>query len=165
MENTMPMTIESPAFACGDRIPSQYTGEGLDLSPPLRWHGAPQVTREFALICDDPDAPCTEPWVHWVIYNLPADIESLPEGIPRDDELQLPVPAKQGRNSWPDGENVGYLGPMPPCSHGLHHYHFRLYALDTPLNLAPGLDKARLLEAISEHVVATAEITGTYERE
>ncbi|MBS0205456.1 MAG: YbhB/YbcL family Raf kinase inhibitor-like protein [Planctomycetes bacterium] len=161
----MVMTIHSSAFESGERIPCQYTGEGQDLSPPLRWEGVPQVTREFALICDDPDAPCSEPWVHWLIYNLPSDTQSLPEGIPRHGQIERPICAKQGRNSWPQGENLGYLGPMPPRRHGLHHYHFRLYALDTPLNLAPGLDKAQLLEAISEHVLATAELTGTYERQ
>ena len=161
----MSMTIQSSAFVQGQAIPIRHTGEGQDLSPPFSWQGVPQVTREFALICEDPDAPTPEPWVHWLIYSLPPQTQSLPEGIPRDGLLTSPVAASQGCNSWPAGKNLGYLGPMPPKGHGLHHYHFKLYAFDVPLNLPPGTDKTHLLEAMSDHILATAEIVGTYERE
>ncbi len=160
----MSMTIQSSAFVQDQKIPAKYTGEGQDVSPPLSWQGVPQVTKEFALICDDPDAPTPEPWVHWLIYNLPPQTVAFPEHVPRDGQITAPVVAHQGCNSWPDGENLGYLGPMPPRGHGLHHYHFKLYALDAPLNLPPGIDKARLLEAMTDHILSTAELVGTYER-
>jgi Raf kinase inhibitor-like YbhB/YbcL family protein len=160
----MSMTMESSAFVHGQRIPVRFTGEGQDCSPPFRWQRAPQATTEFALICDDPDAPTSEPWVHWLLYNLPPSTQELPEGVPRDGRISTPVNATQGCNSWPKGKNIGYLGPMPPVGHGLHHYHFKLYALDCHLELPPGATKAELLEAMSNHVLATAEIIGTYER-
>ena len=160
----MAMTIESTAFSDGQPIPRHYTGEGHDVSPPLRWAEVPQTTKEFALICDDPDAPTAEPWVHWLIYNLPGEIRSIPENLPRDDHMATPLIATQGCNSWPPGENLGYLGPMPPPGHGVHHYHFKLYALDTPLNLFPGIDKASLLKAMSGHILDKASLVGTYER-
>jgi Raf kinase inhibitor-like YbhB/YbcL family protein len=160
----MSMTLQSTAFLNGETIPVKYTGEGQNVSPPLEWRGVPQSARELVLICDDPDAPTAEPWVHWLIYNLPPETQSLPEQIPRDDQIQEPVSAAQGLNSWPDGENMGYLGPMPPKGHGVHHYHFKLYALDTAINLRPGVNKSQLLTAMSNHIVATAELIGTYER-
>ena len=160
----MTMTIQSNAFISGQKIPEVFTGEGQDMSPPLTWQHVPQVTRELALICDDPDAPTPEPWVHWLIYNLPPETESLPERIPRDGQITAPVTARQGCNSWPKGDNLGYMGPMPPRGHGLHHYHFKLYALDIPLNLPPCVDRAQLLAAMSDHILATAELMGTYER-
>ncbi len=160
----MSMSIQSRAFDDGQAIPVKYTGEAQDVSPPLSWDGTPQVTKELALICDDPDAPTPEPWVHWLIYNLPAETQSLPEHVSREGQIAAPVAARQGCNSWPDGENLGYLGPMPPRGHGLHHYHFKLYALDATLNLPPGINKGQLLQAMSGHVLATAEIMGTYER-
>lgn len=161
----MTMTIRSTAFSDGQPIPKRYTGEGEDVSPPLTWEGVPQVTKEFALICDDPDAPTSEPWVHWLIYNLPGEARSLPEQIPRDDHMSTPVSATQGCNSWPAGENLGYLGPMPPKGHGIHHYHFTLYALDSTLNLFPGTNKTALLKAMSGHIVAKASLVGTYVRQ
>lgn len=160
----MSMTIHSSAFANGELIPVKYTGEGQDASPPLSWEHVPQTARQLALICDDPDAPRPEPWVHWLIYNLPPETRGLPEQIPRSAQITSPVTASQGCNSWPAGKNVGYLGPMPPPGHGVHHYHFKLYALEKSLQLPPGIDKAQLLEAMSSHIVATAELVGLYER-
>ena len=160
----MSMTIQSSAFADGQPIPVKFTGEGADVSPPLSWQGIPQVTKQLALICDDPDAPTPEPWVHWLIYNLPPETQSLPEHVKRDGRITTPIAARQGCNSWPDGENLGYLGPMPPRGHGLHHYHFKLYALDSALNLPSGITKSQLLDAMSDHILATAEIVGVYER-
>ncbi len=160
----MTMTLHSTAFENGHPIPRRYTGEGDDVSPLLTWDCVPQAAHELALICEDPDAPTPEPWVHWLIYNLPADTPSLPEQISRDAQLQSPVKACQGCNSWPEGENLGYSGPMPPRGHGLHHYHFTLYALRSPLNLPPGIQKAQLLAAMHDHVLARASIVGTYER-
>jgi Raf kinase inhibitor-like YbhB/YbcL family protein len=134
------------------------------VSPVLTWQGAPQVTKEFALICDDPDAPTREPWVHWLIYNLPPETQALPEHVSQAEQLEKPVSGTQGCNSWSSGENLGYRGPMPPRGHGVHHYHFKLYALDTALKLPPSIDKQRLVSAMEGHVVATTELVGTYER-
>ena len=163
-EIIMSMTIQSSAFSDGQSIPRRHTGEGRDVSPALNWDGVPQIAKELVLICDDPDAPTAEPWVHWLIYNLPADSRSLPEHIPREDQVTDPILATQGCNSWPPGENLGYLGPMPPKGHGVHHYHFKLYALDACLNLLPGITKASLLKAMDGHILDKASLVGTYER-
>jgi Raf kinase inhibitor-like YbhB/YbcL family protein len=160
------MTIElaSDAFAHQAEIPRKYTGDGEDVSPPLRWRNAPAGVKEFALVCDDPDAPSPEPWVHWVLYGIPADVEELPEGLPAEAKLKNPHGALQGRNSWPSGRTVGYRGPAPPRGHGVHHYHFRVYALDSTLKLPPKSDKAALLEALRGRVLDEGELIGTYER-
>ncbi|WLD13520.1 YbhB/YbcL family Raf kinase inhibitor-like protein [Planctellipticum variicoloris] len=161
----MSLQVTSPAFADGDRIPDKYTGEGADVSPPLEWSGVPDGTRELALICDDPDAPQAEPWVHWVFYGLNATVRSLPENLPSGTRLSTPVAMLQGRNTWTSGRTTGYRGPLPPPGHGTHHYHFKLYALDAPLSLNPGIDKAALLKAMQGRILATGELIGTYSRE
>ena len=149
------MTIEvsSPAFEPGGPIPRKYAGEGQDVSPTLSWSGLPEETKEIALICDDPDAPRPKPWVHWVVYKIPADRAGLPEGSVQG--------AIEGEN---DFGVTGYGGPMPPKGHGVHHYHFKVYALDTELEAAAGLTKDQLLEAMEGHVLAEGELVGTYER-
>jgi hypothetical protein len=159
----MALTITSTAFAAGQRIPKKHTGEGADVSPALSWSGIPEGAVELALIMDDPDAPSAEPWVHWVIYKIPASVQGLPEGVPRSDRLTAPTGALQGKNSWPS-DNLGYRGPMPPPGHGTHHYHFKLYALDAALSAAPGLTKAKLLDAMRGHILAQGELIGTYQR-
>jgi Raf kinase inhibitor-like YbhB/YbcL family protein len=158
-----PLVITSPAFAAGERIPTRYTEEGANASPPLRWSGVPESAAELALICDDPDAPRDEPWVHWVMYKIPASAGGLPDGIPRAEKVDEPAGALQGRNSWPH-DNIGYRGPMPPKGSGAHNYHFKLYAVDTPLSVPGGLTKAELLKAMRGHVLAEGELVGTYER-
>ena len=160
----MNIELASKAFTEGQRIPVKYTGEGDDVSPPLVWKGVPAGTKELALICDDPDAPTPEPWIHWVLYKLPPDISGLPEGLPRDKRLKQPPGALQGRNSWTAGQTIGYRGPMPPAGHGVHHYHFKLYALDKPVTLQPGADKKAVLAAMKGHVLARATILGNYAR-
>jgi Raf kinase inhibitor-like YbhB/YbcL family protein len=157
----MSITLKSDAFADGRAIPRRHTEDGEDRSPPLTWSGLPEGTKELALIVDDPDAPRTEPWVHWVLYNIPADIGTLTEGIPQAPTLDVPPGATQGQNSW---GTDGYRGPAPPQGHGTHHYHFHLYALDAPLRAAQGLDKAGLQKTMQGHVLAEAELIGTYER-
>lgn len=142
-----------------EAIPRKYTGEGEDLSPPLVWSPLPPGTQEAALIVDDPDAPRPEPWDHWVLYGIPAGTHALPEGI--SDANPVLESMRQGTNSW---DRIGYNGPMPPPGHGVHHYHFKLYAIDTPLNLDPGLTKNALLEAMLGHVLAEGELIGTYQR-
>jgi Raf kinase inhibitor-like YbhB/YbcL family protein len=153
----MTIQITSTAFAEGQPIPKKYTGEGTDLSPPLAWSNLPKGTKELALICDDPDAPNGD-WVHWVIYKIPADAKGLPEGVARDPKLKEPAGALQGENSWP---STGYRGPLPPPGK-VHHYYFKLYALDAPLQVEPGLDKPALLKQIKGHELGKGELMGTY---
>ena len=123
----MSLTITSPAFSPNGKIPSKCTCDGDDLSPPLAWTGAPAGTKTFALICDDPDAPAGT-WVHWVLWNIPADTIALPEGVRPVD--RLPDGTRQGETSF---HRIGYGGPCPPS--GTHHYYFKLYALDMLLDL------------------------------
>ncbi len=159
----MTIQVTSTAFTEGQPIPKKYTGDGSDVSPPLAWSNLPAGTQELVLICDDPDAPSDEPWVHWVIYRIPATLGGLPEGIARDARLKNPRGILQGQNSWPKG-NIGYLGPKPPPGHGLHHYHFKLYALEAHLQAEPGLDKKAVLAEIKGHILGQGELVGTYQR-
>ncbi len=149
----MTISVQSSAFEREARIPEKYTGEGEDVSPPLSWSGVPEGTQEIALICDDPDAPTTQPWVHWVLYKLPGDTTGLAEGQTGG--------AIEGVN---DFRRTVYGGPMPPPGHGVHHYHFNVYALDTKLDLKAGASKDQLLAAMKGHILAEGELVGTYER-
>jgi Raf kinase inhibitor-like YbhB/YbcL family protein len=151
------MTLSSSAFKTGAEIPRRYTCEGADLSPALAWDGAPAGTRSFALIADDPDAPVGT-WVHWVVYDLPADTSKLPEGLPTTDTLS--GGGKQGVN---DFRKTGYGGPCPPPGKP-HRYFFKLYALDAPTSLKPRATKADVLRAIEGHVLTHVELMGTYAR-
>lgn len=154
---TSRLVLSSAAFIESSPVPARHTCDGDDVSPPLAWTGVPVGTRSFALVCDDPDAP-RGTWVHWVMWNLPADAIALGEGVARAPEL--PSGARQGLNG---GGQVGYAGPCPPPG-GPHRYFFRLYALDTVLNLAPDADRSDLEAAMEGHVLADAETMGTYER-
>jgi len=157
----MSIKMESTAFAAGAAIPRKYTGDGQDVSPPLKWSGLPDGVKELALICDDPDAPTPQPWVHWVIYGIPPTATGLPENVSKTAEPREVPGARHGRNSW---GKTGYGGPAPPKGHGTHHYHFKLYALDAPLKAAAGLDKDALLKAMKGRVLAQGELLGTYQR-
>ncbi|MFA5865545.1 MAG: YbhB/YbcL family Raf kinase inhibitor-like protein [Phycisphaerae bacterium] len=163
-ERGNPMTqimVQSQAFSQNQPIPKKHTGEGEDISPPLSWSGLPQGTQEIALITDDPDAPVAEPWVHWLIYKIPPQTQGLSEGIETTEKVSDPAGALQGENT---GGTIGYHGPMPPRGHGVHHYHFKVYALDTALNLKSGIDKKALLKAMAGHILAEGELVGTYQR-
>ncbi|MFP4057271.1 MAG: YbhB/YbcL family Raf kinase inhibitor-like protein [Candidatus Brocadiia bacterium] len=146
------LELTSSAFGPGERIPVKYTADGDDVSPPLAWSGVPGSARELALVCDDPDAPAPEPWVHWVLYKIPADRSSLAEGDAGG--------AVEGTNSFAES---GYRGPAPPPG-GVHRYRFRIYPLDQPLDLPPGASKAQLLEAMAGHILGEGELVGTYGR-
>jgi Raf kinase inhibitor-like YbhB/YbcL family protein len=155
--------LASTAFEPGGPIPAKYAE---DVSPPLSWSGVPEGTKELALICDDPDAPspkrpAPDPWVHWVIYKIPADTTGLSEGIPNSARLDDPSGVLQGKNSWP---TTGYRGPAPPPGSGTHRYVFQLYALDTELQIEPEADKQTLLTAMSGNVIGKGQLIGTYER-
>lgn len=157
----MNFKLSSTAFTNDEKIPRRYSRDGEDISPPLAWEGIPEGSAELALICDDPDAPTPKPFVHWVIYGLSPDLKSLPEAIPTEKELAEPIRARQGENSW---GKAGYGGPAPPRGHGIHHYHFTLYALKNRLDLPPGVDKDKLLKAMNGAVLAKTTLTGLYER-
>lgn len=151
------MDLKSSAFQKGADIPRKYTCDGTDLSPPLTWESPPSGSKSFALIVDDPDAPVGT-WVHWVLYDLPQETKELSEGVPASDTL--PNGAKQGVN---DFRKIGYGGPCPPPGPA-HRYFFKLYALDTQMNLKPRATKQRLVDAMKGHILAEAELIGRYKR-
>jgi Raf kinase inhibitor-like YbhB/YbcL family protein len=163
-DKKMAIEVTSTAFQQGHAIPKKYTGEGADVSPSLAWTGISEGAKELVLICDDPDAPTEEPWVHWVIYKIPADTKGLPEGVPRKLRLKEPQGAIQGHNSWPAADAVGYRGPMPPPGHGVHHYYFKLYAIKAHMVVEPGMNKKAILEEIHDHILDQGTLMGTYQR-
>jgi Raf kinase inhibitor-like YbhB/YbcL family protein len=159
-EATM-FTISSPAFTHQGPIPAEYTCDDADTSPELRWNGAPAGTKSFALIVDDPDAPDPKApkmtYVHWVLYNLPADCGGLAKGVAAP---QLPRGTREGLNDW---KRTGYGGPCPPI--GRHRYFHKLFALDVVLPDLGKATKAAVLKAMEGHVLAQAELVGTYQRQ
>jgi Raf kinase inhibitor-like YbhB/YbcL family protein len=150
------MDLKSRAFEEGGIIPKKHTCDGEDISPPLEWTSVGDGTKTLALICDDPDAPGGT-WVHWVIFNIPGDTRDLAENIPPKKEL--PNGAKQGTN---DFRKIGYGGPCPPG--GTHRYYFKIYSLDTDLNLEAGATKTQLLQAMKGHVLGEGQLMGKYRR-
>ena len=151
----MTLSITSTAFSQGQPIPSDYSCDGMGKSPPLAWSGAPAGTKSFALIMDDPDAPAGT-FVHWVIYNVPASVTALAEALQKD--AKLADGTVQGLNST---RRPGYAGPCPPS--GTHRYFFKLYALDTILDLAAA-GKDEVLRAMQGHTLAQGELMGTFTR-
>ncbi len=154
----MALKLTSGAFGADERIPARYTCEGDDISPPLSWSGAPEGTGSFALLCDDPDAPAGT-WHHWAAYDIPAERTELPEGFAKTAEVDG---VRQAVN---DFRKHGYGGPCPPPGHGTHHYHFRLLALGVEsLGLERQASCTEVARAAQDHVLAEAELVGTYER-
>ena len=147
--------LKSSVFENNSFIPKEYTCDGKDISLPLLW-SVPDSTKSFALICDDPDAPMGT-WVHWVIYNIPLEVNELKENIPHDEILSNGT--KQGIN---DFKKIGYGGPCPPS--GTHKYFFKLYALDSKLNLTGKVTKEKLLDEMKGHVLEQTELVGKYRR-
>ncbi len=156
-EVEMTLSLSSTAFKEGDKIPVKYSCDGQDISPPLAWSEPPQSTRVFALIMDDPDAPGGV-FTHWVLFNLPANIRQLGEGILAQERLQNG--ALQGKN---DFGSIGYGGPCLPRGTA-HRYLFTLYALDRALDTEPGASKKEVLDTIKGHILARGQLTGTYQR-
>jgi len=156
-DRRMEIKITSPAFEAGGMIPPKYTCDGANISPPLQWQGVPEGTKSLALINDDPDAPMGT-WVHWVVFNVGAEVAALAEHIPTDKTLAGGT--MQGTN---DFGKIGYGGPCPP--RGAHRYFFRIYALDTRLDLEAGARKSSLLKAMEGHILAQGELVGKYERQ
>lgn len=168
------LTVTSTAFKGGDVLPKDYTADGKNVSPPLAWTGAPATTKEFALILDDPDANFggRGPFVHWVIYKIPGAAKGLPEGVPMG--ARITAAGLTGAINGLSGFNAfqrpgqpptepGYRGPAPPPG-APHHYRFTVYALNAPLDVKEGLDKAALLKAMDGKIVAQGEVVGVYER-
>ncbi len=156
----MTLRLTSTAFAHNGSIPKRYTCDGEDCSPPLAWQGVPDGARSLVLIVDDPDAPDPAApkmtWVHWILYNLPADSAGLPEAVAA---AELPAGTLPGKNDW---KRTGYGGPCPPI--GRHRYFHKLYALDVMLPDLNAPDKQSIEQALADHVLARTELIGTYAR-
>jgi Raf kinase inhibitor-like YbhB/YbcL family protein len=153
----MSLHVTSTAFKEGETIPKQYTGDGADQSPPLRWSDPPDGTKSFALLCEDPDAP-RGTFVHWVLFNVSADVRELPEGVPARETLA--DGAKQGKNGF---GKIGFGGPAPPKGKP-HRYYFKLYALDTTPDLSAGATAEQVRSAVAGHVLAEGQLMGRYQR-
>lgn len=156
-EEILPLIVQSSAFTARAVIPKEYTCDGEDLSPDLNWADPPVGVESFAIICDDPDAPGGD-WVHWVIYDIPSDVRSVPKGI--DDLPTLPDGSIQGRN---DFNRIGYNGPCPPSGKP-HRYQYKLYALDKQVGLPLGATKTEILKVIKGHIKSEGLLIGTYKR-
>jgi Raf kinase inhibitor-like YbhB/YbcL family protein len=156
------MELHSSAFAHGGWIPRRHSADGGNISPPLRWQGAPPATQAYALIVDDPDAPAGL-WIHWVLYAIPASVNALPAGV--EPTATLANGARHGR-CWGVEEfsRRGYQGPQPPPGPP-HHYRFQLSALDAPLDLPPGATAAELRQAMAPHLLEQAELTGLFQHQ
>jgi len=155
------ISVSSPAFGESAAIPKQYTQDGANMSPPLRWSGVPTEARELVLVVEDPDAPMPNPVVHWILIGIPPTTSALPENLPMGPGMVDPAGAQHGRNY--NGEQ-SYTGPKPPIGHGVHHYHFQIFALDKKLSVGPAPEKNDLVKAMQGHVIAQGELIGTYER-
>lgn len=149
---SMELSLKSPAFVANAMIPVQYTCDGLNYSPPLLWQDNTHRTKSYVLVVDDPDAPAGT-WVHWILFNIPENIKRLEENT------ENPSGAISGKNSW--GE-IGYRGPCPPA--GMHHYFFKLYALDTRLNLDASANLQDISNAMQNHIIAKSELIGRYQK-
>jgi hypothetical protein len=156
-EVEMSLTVSSTAFNEGRKIPTKYTCDGQDVSPPLVWDKGPEGTATYALLLEDPDAPGGV-FTHWIVFNIPSDMHELPEAMPV--ERELPSGAFQGEN---DFGAVGYRGPCPPTGKA-HRYRFKVYALDERAELEAGASRRDILEAMDGHILAQGELTGSYER-
>lgn len=155
--NTMDKIVVSSAFKDGEIIPAEYTCDGKNVSPELKWEAIPAGTKSIALIMDDPDAPGGM-FVHWVLYNIPAGMRKLPAEMPKNETL-----GDGSRQGMTDFGRVGYGGPCPP--RGTHRYYFKIYALDTMLEMQPGATKIQLENAMKGHVLAQGGLMGRYERQ
>lgn len=157
-EATMSLELTSDAFMNGQSIPAKYSCTGKNISPALAWNEPPAGTQSFALIMDDPDAPMGT-WVHWVLFNIPANARNLQEDLPVTGKNVDPNAIYVGKNSWGD---TRYGGPCPPS--GTHRYYFKLYALDTTLSLLPGATKEQLRKEMEGHILAQSELMGTFSK-
>jgi Raf kinase inhibitor-like YbhB/YbcL family protein len=155
------ITVQAATFKNNDPIPLAQTAYDKSISPALNWSGAPKNTKTFALMLEDPDSVSPQPFIHWLVANIPASRNNLPANLPAGALLKSVGGAQQGAGS---GGNIGYFGPQPPAGSGVHHYHFQIFALDEKLNLPSGFDRQALLGAMKNHVLAKGQIIGTFER-
>jgi Raf kinase inhibitor-like YbhB/YbcL family protein len=155
------INVSSTAFEDGQPIPATYSGDGKNIPPPLFWTGSTDKVQSFALVVEDPDAPTPDPYVHWLLYNIPASVRQLPEGLEKEPGLATFHNAMQGKNS---SLKTGWTGMAPPKGDTPHRYFFQLFALDTRLNLDSGIGRAELFDAMSGHVIARGRTIGTYQR-
>jgi hypothetical protein len=155
------IAVSSDQFGSGDPIPLKHSADGQNISPALSWRGLPPDTQSIVLLAEDPDAPTPNPFVHWIAYNIPISAHGMPEAISHDEQMQQPIPMRQGKNS---GMKIGYTGCAPPKGDTPHHYHFQFFALDRMLDLNPAAGRSALLKAMKGRVLAKGELVGTYQR-
>jgi Raf kinase inhibitor-like YbhB/YbcL family protein len=149
-------SIEVHSIAFGDDadLPISATADGVGAPPPLSWRGVPEAAQSIVVICEDPDAPALEPFLHWLVYGMPGGAEEL--------DAQSQHSCRLGKN---DRDQVGFTPAAPPAGHGVHHYHFQVFALDTAIELGAGAQLDNVIEAMKQHVLAWGELVGTYQRE
>jgi hypothetical protein len=155
------LNVRSAAFEEGQPIPKKYSGDGENISPPISWSGSAQRAQSYALVVEDPDAPTPEPFVHWLIYNIPATVRQLPENVGSQEIVPELGQAMQGKNSR---MKIGWVGMGPPKGDTPHRYFFQLFALDTRLDLEPGAGRTALFDAMAGHVIGRGRLMGTYQR-
>jgi Raf kinase inhibitor-like YbhB/YbcL family protein len=155
------LTVSSSAFRDGGTIPEEYTDYGKGKSIPLSWSNPPSGTKSIAIIIEDPDAKTPHPFVHWLIYNIPAGTKRLEAGLPTKPRLDAPKGALQGRNS---NGSTGYFGPRPPKGDPPHHYKVKVYAIDQELTIEPGADEDALFKAMRGHILGQGQLVGTVQR-
>lgn len=149
----MPMHIISPAFEHQGKLPIKYTCHDKNMNPPLQFHGVPSNAKSLVLVMSDPDAPQSQPWIHWVLFNIPPKTREIKEG-------SMVEGAKRGKNT---AQTLEYYGACPPIGHGMHHYYFILYALDKELDLQEGASYEEVKQALQGHIIAQADLVGLYE--
>lgn len=156
------VVVTSDAFTDGGALPRRYAKEGDNVSPPLRFANLPPGTREVVVLCEDPDAPMPHPYLHWLAYRIEPGTTELPEGITQGAEVAEPMPhARQAKNA---NGHLGYDGPAPPPGHGVHHYHFQVFALGRPLEVSASPSREEIVDGMRGYVIGYGEIVGTYER-
>ena len=149
------LAVTSAEFAHGESLPVASTVDGAGRAPTVAWSGLPPGTKSVALVCEDPDAPFPEPFVHWLAYGISPGAASVGPEVPSSDAIHFGKNTKHG---------IGYAPAAPPPGHGVHHYHFQVFALDTPVDLEPGADRAMLVARMKGHIVGWGELIGTFER-
>jgi Raf kinase inhibitor-like YbhB/YbcL family protein len=153
--------VRSDAFDNMSAMPKKYSADGEAISPPLSWSTIPERTMSLALVVEDPDAPTANPFVHWLLYNIPPDVRGLPEDVRHEEVAAAARRAMQGKNST---LKIGWTGMAPPKGDTPHHYHFQLFALDRVLELGPGAGRTALLEAMPGHIIGRGDLVGTFQR-
>jgi Raf kinase inhibitor-like YbhB/YbcL family protein len=162
-QSPAPLKVESPTLKADQTVPKDHTADGRNVSPALTWSGAPAATKQFALVCDDPDVPMPGGFVHWVVYKIPGTAKGLPAELPMDAALTAPPEIAGTIQGLSGFRRAGYRGPAPPPGKP-HHYTFTVYALDAELPLETGLNRTQLMEAIKGHIIAQGALVAIYER-